>query len=64
MPDNLIDRTPSAYAYPLLVGQLLTNALALSADQEITYRGQMRYTYRAFRGRVGQLASALTALGA
>src|SRR5687767_3974492 len=57
-------RTPSAYAYPLLVGQLLTNSLALYADQEITYRGEMRYTYREFRGRIGRLASALTARGA
>ena len=64
MRDNLIDRTPSAYAYPLLVGQLLTNALALNADQQITYRGEMRYTYRDFRRRVGQLASALASLGA
>jgi fatty-acyl-CoA synthase len=54
---------PEAYAYPLLVGQLLTNALALHGDQEITYRGQMRYTYRDFRGRIGRLASALSALG-
>jgi fatty-acyl-CoA synthase len=62
--DNRIDVTPSAYTYPLLVGQLLTNALALYGDQEITYRGQMRYTYRDFRRRVGSLASALEALGA
>jgi fatty-acyl-CoA synthase len=64
MRDNLIDRTPSAYAYPLLVGQLLTNALALNADRQITYRGEMRYTYHDFRRRVSQLASALAALGA
>jgi len=62
--DNRIDVTPSAYTYPLLVGQLLTNALDLHADQEISYRGGMRYTYREFRGRIGRLASALASLGA
>jgi fatty-acyl-CoA synthase len=62
--DNRIDVTPSAYTYPLLVGQLLTNALDLHADQEISYRGGLRYTYRDFRGRIGRLASALASLGA
>jgi len=64
MTDRRIVSTPSAYSYPLLVGQLLVNALSLSPDQEITYQGTTRYTYRAFRDRVGQLASALSALGA
>jgi fatty-acyl-CoA synthase len=63
MPENLIVSAPSAYAYPLLVKQLLTNSLALHGDQEITYRGELRYTYRDFRRRIGQLASALEALG-
>lgn len=62
MEQNLIEPTPSAYAYPLLVKQLLTNAMSLYGDQEITYRGEMRYTYRTFRERVGRLASALTRL--
>ncbi|MBV8249638.1 MAG: AMP-binding protein, partial [Comamonas sp.] len=60
--DNLLTPTPSAYTYPLLIKQLLTNAMSLHADQEITYRGQMRYKYRDFRQRIGQLANALTAL--
>jgi fatty-acyl-CoA synthase len=63
MPENLIVSTPSAYAYPLLVKQLLTNSLSLYADQEITYRGELRYTYRDFRRRIGQLAAALEGLG-
>jgi fatty-acyl-CoA synthase len=63
MPENVIVSTPSAYAYPLLVKQLLTNSLGLYGDQEITYRGELRYTYRDFRRRIGQLASALAALG-
>ncbi|MBS1694785.1 MAG: fatty acid--CoA ligase [Actinobacteria bacterium] len=63
MRENLIVSTPSAYAYPLLVKQLLTNSLSLYGDQMITYRGEVRYTYRDFRRRVGQLASALEGLG-
>ncbi|MGO4330566.1 fatty acid--CoA ligase [Cupriavidus sp. 2TAF22] len=64
MQDNLVIPTQSAYAYPLLVKQLLINSLSLHGDQEISYRGQMRYTFRDFRRRIGQLASALTSLGA
>ncbi|AXF25128.1 long-chain fatty acid--CoA ligase [Burkholderia pyrrocinia] len=63
MPDNLIAPTPSAYAYPLLVKQLLLNSQSLSAHQEITYRGKLRYTYADLRRRIGQLASALETLG-
>ncbi len=62
--DNLIAAAPSAYAYPLLVKQLLINSVSLYGDQEISYRGQMRYTFRDFRARIGKLASALSALGA
>jgi len=63
MQDNLITPTPSAYAYPLLVKQLLTNSLSLYGDQEINYRGEARFTYREFRQRVGRLASTLGSLG-
>jgi fatty-acyl-CoA synthase len=64
MNANLIAPTPSAYAYPLLIKQLLVNSLSLYGDQEITYRGEMRYSFREFRHRIGRLASALSALGA
>lgn len=60
---NLLTPTPSAYTFPLLIKQLLTNAMSLHGEQEITYRGQLRYTYRDFRQRIGQLANALSALG-
>lgn len=63
MPENLIVSTPSAYTYPLLIKQLLLNSLSLYGDQEIVYRGESRYRFRDFRRRVGQLASALAALG-
>lgn len=59
---HLLTPTPSAYTYPLLVKQLLINAMSLHGDQEISYRGQMRYSYRDFGQRIGQLANALTAL--
>src|SRR5262245_6339418 len=60
---NLIERTPSAYAYPLLVKHLLTTALANAPTQEIVYRDVKRYDYRALRERIGRLASALARLG-
>ncbi|CAD6506874.1 fatty acid--CoA ligase [Paraburkholderia sabiae] len=62
-PDHLITAAASAYAYPLLVKQLLVNSLSVRADQEITYRGELRYTFAAFHRRVGQLANALASLG-
>lgn len=60
---TLIDRTDSAYAYPLLIKQLLHTPLATCPDQEIVYRGDLRYSYRTLRERIGRLASALEALG-
>ncbi|WP_332673672.1 fatty acid--CoA ligase [Aromatoleum sp.] len=63
MPANTITPTPSAYTYPLLVKQLLLNSVALHPDQQITYRGEQRFTYREFRQRIGKLASALASLG-
>ena len=65
MPDtpNLIDHTPSAYSYPLLINQLLHTPLAVSPDREIVYRDQLRYDYWTLRHRIGQLASGLQSLG-
>ncbi|MFS4553170.1 fatty acid--CoA ligase [Comamonas resistens] len=59
---NLLTPTPSAYAFPLLIKQLLLNSMSLHGDQEITYRGEMRYSYRDFNRRIAQLANALTVL--
>lgn len=65
MPDTpLIDHTPSAYTYPLLIKQLLHTPLAVAPEQEIVYRGQQRHSYRTLRQRIGRLGSALQALGA
>ena len=63
MPIKVIQGTPSAYSYPLLIKQLLHTPLAVAPEQEITYQGKVRYTYRALRERIGRLASALAGLG-
>ena len=52
---NLIEHTPSAYSYPLLVSHLLHSAPADAADQEIVYRDLRRFDYRTLRQRIGQL---------
>jgi len=52
-----------AYAYPLLIKNILLSPLADNPDREIVYRGQLRFTYRQFRERVARLAGALLALG-
>jgi len=51
--------TPSAYAYPLLIKQLLHTPILYAPDQQIVYRDLIRYTYKEFYSRIQQLASAL-----
>jgi fatty-acyl-CoA synthase len=63
MPIRLVQSTPSAYTYPLLIKQLLLTPLATVPDREITYQGKVRYNYRTLRERIGRLASALAGLG-
>ena len=63
MPAKLIEKTSSAYAYPLLIKHLLHAPLAHSPDQEIVYRDLVRSTYREFAERLGRLASGLASLG-
>ncbi len=53
----------SAYAYPLIIKQLLINPLRQHANQQIVYRGTTRLTYAEFGQRVARLGSALTRLG-
>jgi hypothetical protein len=55
--------TPSAYAYPLLIKQLLHTPLAQTPRQEIAYRDVRRLTYLELRDRIGRLASALHKIG-
>ena len=63
MPVRIIKTTPSAYAYPLLIKQLLHTPLAVAPEQEITYQGKVRYSYRVLRERIGRLAGGLSRLG-
>jgi fatty-acyl-CoA synthase len=63
MKTRLISPTQEAYAYPLLIKNILETPLIYSPDQEIVYRDQTRYTYKTFGQRVKQLAAMLTRLG-
>jgi fatty-acyl-CoA synthase len=63
MPVSLIERTPSAYDYPLLIKHLLHTPLAVAPEQEIVYRDGSRFPYWQMRQRIGRLASGLAALG-
>jgi fatty-acyl-CoA synthase len=63
MTETTIARTPSAHGYPLLIKQLFEAPLVDAPEQQIVYKGQLRFTYRQFRERVHRLAGALTALG-
>ena len=63
MTDNLIIKTASAYAYPLLIKNLFLAPIAEDPAQEIVYRDLFRFTYRDFRASVHRLANALTGLG-
>lgn len=58
-----IERTPSAYSYPLLIKHLLHAPLAHALDQEIVYRDLRRFTYRDLAERIGRLANGLASLG-
>lgn len=63
MPARLIQPTPSAYAFPLLIKNLLRTPLTYAPDQEIIYRDKVRYTYTQFGERVCRLANGLKSLG-
>ena len=63
MSNNLIQRTESAYTYPLLIKNLLQSPAVNDPQQEIIYRDQARFTYAEFRQRVCKLANTLTKLG-
>jgi fatty-acyl-CoA synthase len=63
MPTRLIERTPSAYAYPLLIKNILQMPLIYAPKQEIVYRDKLRYDYQTLSRRIGQLANALKKLG-
>ncbi|SFM61108.1 fatty acid--CoA ligase [Thermodesulforhabdus norvegica] len=60
---KVIERTRSAYDYPLLIKHLLHTPQRIARDQEIVYRDLKRYTYGEFMGRIGKVANMLKALG-
>ncbi len=63
MATKLIEHTPSAYAYPLLIKHLLHTPLRSCPHQEIVYRDISRYDYATLYKRIGRLANALSSLG-
>jgi len=63
MPANRIVQTPSAYAYPLLIKNLLQAPVVDNPRQQIVYRDRLRYDYMTLRERICRLANALVALG-
>jgi len=63
MSSSLLQPAASAYAYPLLIRQLLHTPLATAPRQEIVYADKQRYDYATLMSRIARLANALTALG-
>ena len=63
MDVRIIEKSPSAYGYPLLLKNLLTHPLRYAPEQEIVYRSDHRYTYRQFSDRVSRLANLLADTG-
>ncbi|MEJ5347714.1 MAG: fatty acid--CoA ligase [Desulfosoma sp.] len=63
MPVKLVDRTPSAYSYPLLIKHLLHKPLRCTPNQEIVYRDLYRFTYAQMFQRVHKAANMLRQLG-
>jgi fatty-acyl-CoA synthase len=51
------------YNYQLLLKRLIQQGVAWAPDQEIIYRGHLRFTYRLLYERILRLGSALQALG-
>ncbi|GAA0321990.1 fatty acid--CoA ligase [Psychrobacter aestuarii] len=58
----MYDSAPDAYAYPLLIKQLLNRAKVASADQEIVYADKQRFRYADFFVRIAKLANVLAGL--
>ncbi|HHP7233675.1 MAG TPA: fatty acid--CoA ligase, partial [Desulfobacterales bacterium] len=63
MTTKPIDRTPSAYPFPLLIRHLLDTPRLYAPKQQIVYRDTMRYDYATLYGRIQRLAGALAELG-
>ncbi|WP_426414820.1 fatty acid--CoA ligase [Aestuariirhabdus sp. LZHN29] len=60
---RILEPTPSAHPYPLLIKQLLLSGRRYEANREIVYRDQVRYDYNTLNERIARLANALKASG-
>ncbi len=60
---RILEPTPSAYRYPLLIRHLLPTLPAQAPRQEIVYADRSRYDYEILRQRVSRLASGLSQCG-
>ncbi|WP_428311844.1 fatty acid--CoA ligase [Hydrocarboniphaga sp.] len=63
MNENADAPAGQANAYPLLIKQLWLSPLAISANQQIVYKGTHRQTYRQTRQRIARLANVLQTIG-
>jgi len=63
MATKIIPPADGAYAYPLLIKQLLLSGERYEPGREIVYADKMRYSYKTLNQRIRRLANALTAAG-
>ncbi|MFJ2448583.1 MULTISPECIES: fatty acid--CoA ligase [unclassified Pseudomonas] len=60
---KIIPPAAGAYAYPLLIKQLLLSGVRYEPGREIVYADKLRYSYQTLNKRIRRLANALTAAG-
>ncbi len=60
---KIIPPADGAYAYPLLIKQLLLSGVRYEPGREIVYADKLRYSYQTLNQRIRKLANALTAAG-
>jgi len=63
MATKIIAPAHGAYAYPLLIKQLLLSGVRYEPGREIVYADKLRYSYQTLQLRIRRLANALTAAG-
>lgn len=63
MKTKIIPKAPSAYEYPLLIKNILTQSLKYEPNREIIYRDLVRFDYFELNRRVARQANLLNALG-
>ena len=59
---NHYNSAATAYAFPLIIKQLLNRAKTVSSEQEIIYADKLRMTYADFFKRIAKLANVLDGL--